>query len=302
MSGNKYLIICVAAMLSAACAAANMQQRGATPNTNIAPSPLAVPCSAGSSMANDSSPVMPRSSALPASIPCPKPTPYKVIPPTAEQVDVIFKTAVKKLGLQNAQITTLDRQPIGIVFDIAESERGNEPDDLKWIKDIRIVAGERDLNHDGKPEKIIVQFTGKGGGSQNPTFKFYGLKQRQWECLTCPAISDLGDEVTFVSKGTAGEYDILRTTYEPFDIIHLELSDSELAKWKEYIVDTKTDNGFYIDSNCRLVNGKKVKIVACGNEDLKQFWQERQAEKRRWENILIPRIKAVLAGSQDARK
>ena len=46
---------------------------------------------------------------------------------------------------------------------------------------------------------------------------------------------------------------------QPSEIV----ASGELEKWKEYITDTEMVNGRYKFNKCRLVSGKKEKIVPC---------------------------------------
>ncbi len=234
MKKNIYSII-LAAFLGGACLTANTQQRNSMPTPNSPGDPFVAP------------------------------TPYVVMPPTTEQVDEVVKDAVEKLGISKTRLTTLAEQPSEIVASIApfEGEKYN-PNNLKWAKNIRIVVGERDLNHDGTPERIIVELTDTSGSQTTPTTSFFGLRKQKWECLTCPILIYPSENPEFVPVGK-GKYDTIRFRSEPTDVLFLEdtLSISELKKWKEYITDTEMVNGRYKFNKCRLVSGKKEKIVPC---------------------------------------
>lgn len=236
MKKNTFLIV-LAAILSCACVAADMQQRNSMPTTLD-----------------------------PSNFPKLTPTPNNIFLPTTEDIDAILKDSTGKLGIVNTQVMTLAKQPAAIVASIApfEGERYN-PNNLKWAENIQIVTGERDLNHDGMAERVIVQFTDIAGSKTTPSFRLFGLRKQKWHCLTCPMLIYLSDNTEFVRVGKAGKYDTIRFRDTADDVLHLEeiFSPAELKKWTEYVTDARMVNGKYVFYECRLENQKAKKVVPC---------------------------------------
>lgn len=194
------------------------------------------------------------------------PTPQNIFLPTAQQVDEILQEAADKYDISNLQTMSLAKQPKEFAISLAPIEGEKyDPNNLKWAENIQIVTGERDLNHDGTAERVIVQFSDKNGSTQKPNAYFFRLIKEKWQCLTCPILIYLSDNTEFVPTGRAGEFDILRFKSEVSDVAFLEdlLSESELKKWKDYISDARVVNGKYVFYECRVVNKKTKKIVPC---------------------------------------
>lgn len=237
---SKYYCLFFSSLLSAACITANTQQNNVMP-TNI----------------NN------RTSATAS------PTPQNFFPPTAEDVNRVLKDSTEKLGVNNAQIMTLSQQPPDVVSSLAPFHgKKYDPSNLKWAENIKVVVGERDLNHDGAAERVIVEFTDIAGSNTTPEVRFFGLKKEKWKCLTCPILIYLNDNAEFVPTGKKGEFDILRFRDEVAHTDYLEdiLSANELSKWKDYVTDfrvKRVKNEKYDFYECRVETGKAKKIVPC---------------------------------------
>ena len=218
---------------------------------------------------------MPQNSVPPPTSPSPvsqiapvsTPTP-ELLPPTSEDVSKVLKEATDKLGIKNAQVTTLDTQPPEIIALLAQSDGdAKDPQNLtRWAEKMGLVVGERDLNHDGTPEKFIVIFTdilGNGNGNANAA-RIFQRDRGKWQSLAPPFVDGL-DAVKFVPTGKKGEFDIMRFSYKVADVDSLEetFSARELKKWENSVDDYKVINGKYTLSECRLENGKAKKIYRC---------------------------------------
>ena len=195
------------------------------------------------------------------------PTP-ELFPPTSQDISKVLKDATDKLGIKNAQVTTLDRQPPEIIAFLAQSDGdAKDPQNLtRWAEKMRLVVGERDLNHDSTPEKFVVIFTdilGNGNGNANAA-RVFRLDRGKWQWLAPPFVDGL-DAVKFVPTGKKGEFDIMQFSNKVADINFLEetVPARELKKWKNTVDSFKVINGKYTLSECRLENGKAKKIYRC---------------------------------------
>ena len=211
---------------------------------------------------------------LPASVsqtaPISTPTP-ELFPPTSQDISKVLEYSTDKLGIKNAQITTLDTQPPEIIASVAKSESSS--DEFKnlseWAEKIRLVGGERDLNHDGVPERFIVVISAWGGKIENPNAYIFWMDQGKWIWLTPQMLNEGSDNVEFIPTGKKGEFDIMRYKEKDADMYLFEgiIPADEFEKWKDYIADLKVKDGKYVYYECHLENGKAKKIIPCPKFD-----------------------------------
>jgi hypothetical protein len=192
-----------------------------------------------------------------------EPTPELASPefmPKAEKIAAIRKDAADKLGLTNIQELTLATQPPEII-----AARIQDPKDSRLADNIKILTGERDLNHDGIPELGLIEMTDRSGGSQEATLHFFGKAKDKWKCLTCKILTYVSDNLELVATGRKGDYDIIRFRSKADDVPLLEesLSEDEIKKWDDLVSDIRMKDGIYQPVECRVETKTAKKLVPC---------------------------------------
>jgi hypothetical protein len=177
-----------------------------------------------------------------------------------DAVAAIRKDAADKLGLVNIQELTLATQPPEII-----SARIQDPKDSRLAVNIRILTGDRDLNHDGIPELGLIEMTGKDGGVIEATLHFFGKAKNKRKCLTCGTLTYVSDNLEIVATGKKGDYDIIRSRWKAKDVPLLEelIPEEEIKKWDDFVADSKMKNGVYTSFECRVETKTSKKVVPC---------------------------------------
>jgi hypothetical protein len=177
-----------------------------------------------------------------------------------DEIAAVRKDAADKLGLVNIQELTLATQPPEII-----AARIQDPKDSRLADNIKILTGERDLNHDGIPELGLIEMTSKDGGNTTPILHFFGKAKNKWKCLTCPILTYVSDDLEIVATGKKGDYDIIRFRDKADDVplLEEELSEDEIKKWDNYITDVGMKNGVYTFVECRVETKTAKRVVQC---------------------------------------
>ena len=174
----------------------------------------------------------------------------------SEPLQQTFSDAENELNIDKMAKMKLSQPPRDI--QIFFSEYNNNQIDFplyspKWTELISIGFEERDLNHDGAMERIIVEMTNRTGQETTPVIHFFGLEKGKWNDF-CYGL-ELKDSkiIEFVRAKKSGEFDTIRYKNEFFD---------NKNKPFEFIEDYRIKKA-RCDLECREIRGGNEKVVSC---------------------------------------
>lgn len=191
-----------------------------------------------------------------------QPTPI-FAPPliTQDEIASVLGLSNKNFGI-NGKVMFLEEQPSEIVAfllkDIGTQDNLKSP--ATWAKKLKIIAGDRDLNHDGVADKLIVALTDSEGRDRSTkTLHIFSFEKGKWNWLSEDLLIDDIKGTTFIPTGKKNEFDIMKYTSD--------LYSEEEGKWDQLIGKyesyDRVENGKYKTFKCLEITKKGKKEVPC---------------------------------------
>lgn len=194
-----------------------------------------------------------------------QPTPkYVVPPPTEEEIASLLETVNKNLET-NGKATFLAQQPSEIVAFLLNEigTRDDEKSPTTWANKLKIIEAERDLNHDGIAEKLIVALTYSDGTDRGTKMlHIFSHQKEKWSWLTEGLFIDDIKGVSFIPTEKKNEFDIMK--YSPTLYTTGKRQSDLIGKYENY---KRVVNGKYRPYKCLEITKKGKKEVSCNFEN-----------------------------------